>query len=108
MGEKAVCLFYEMRLHREVSEVWVKRCRPQIAATLAVLEKDRAGTATDYWFGGPIGHADIEVATVLRFISEAHPGLIEMLDCPALKAHAERLEVLPAFKEIIQPFNAPA
>ena len=108
MGEKAVSLFYEKRLHKEVSEVWVKRCRSQIASTLAVLEKDRAGRVTDYWFGGPIGHADIVVATVLRFTAEAHPGLIEMANYPALKAHAERLEALPVFKEIMQPFNAPA
>ena len=107
MGEKAVSLFYEKRLHKEVSEVWVKRCRSQIAATLAVLEKDRAGRATDYWFGGPIGHADIVVATVLRFIAEAHPGLAIMSDYPALNAHAERHEALPVFKEIMQPFNAP-
>ena len=108
MGEKAVSLFYEKRLHKEVSEVWVKRCRSQIAATLGVLEMDRAERATDYWFGGPIGHADIVVATVLRFTAEAHPGLIEMSDHPALKSHAERLEALPVFKEIMQPFNAPA
>ena len=108
MGEKAVSLFYEKRLHKEVSEVWVKRCRSQIAATLAALEKDRAGRRSDNWFGGPIGHADIVVATVLRFTAEAHPGLIEMAIYPALKAHAERLEALPVFKEIMQPFNAPA
>ena len=29
-GEKAVSLFYEKRLHREVSDVWVERCRSQI------------------------------------------------------------------------------
>ena len=43
LGDKAVSLFYETRLHREVSEVWAGRCRAQIAAVLAVLEADRAG-----------------------------------------------------------------
>lgn len=108
MGEKAVSLFYEKRLHKEVSDVWVKRCQLQIDAVLSALEKDRAVRATDYWFGGPIGHVDIAVAAVLRFISEAHPGLINISLYPALKAHAERLEALPVFKEIMQPFNAPA
>ena len=42
IGEKAVSLFYEKRLHREISDVWVDRCRSQVLATLAVLEADRA------------------------------------------------------------------
>ena len=41
-AEKAVSLFYEKVLHKEVSEVWTARCRTQIAAVLAALETDRA------------------------------------------------------------------
>jgi len=108
LGDKAVSLFYETRLHREVSEVWAGRCRAQIAAALAVLEADRAGRTGAYWFGDRIGHADIAVAAVLRFIGEAHPGLVAMTDHPALGAHAARLEALPAFQTIAQPFLPPA
>ena len=108
LGDKAVSLFYEKRLHREVSDAWVDRCRSQISAVLAVLEADHAGRAGDYWFGGRIGHADIAVAAVLRFVAEAHPGLVAMADFPALRAHAARLEALPAFQAIVQPFIAPA
>ncbi len=108
LGEKAVSLFYEQRLHREVSDVWVQRCRVQIAGALAVLEADRAGKAGDYWFGPRIGHADIAVAAVLRFVTEAHPGLVAMTEFPALGAHAARLEALPAFQAIKQPFIPPA
>ena len=75
-------------------------------ASLAVLEADRAGRAGDYWFGDRIGHADIAVAAVLRFIAEAHPGLVSMADYPALGAHAARLEALPVFQAISQPFIA--
>ena len=107
-GEKAVSLFYEKRLHKQVSDVWVERCRSQILGTLAVLEADRAGRAGDFWFGGCIGHADIAVAVVLRFITDAHPGLVSMAELPALAAHAARLEALPVFQEIAQPFIAPA
>jgi glutathione S-transferase len=100
MAEKAVSLFYEKRLHLDVSDVWVNRCRAQIAAVLAALEADRAGRAGVYWFGERIGHADIAVAAALRFIAEAHPGLVSMTDFPALNAHAARCEALPAFQAV--------
>jgi glutathione S-transferase len=108
VGDKAVSLFYEKRLHKEVSEVWVNRCRSQMTAVLAALEADRAGRVGNYWFDNRIGHADIAVATVLRFVAEAHPGLISMGDFPALNAHAARMEAMPVFQEIIQPFIPPS
>ena len=108
LGDKAVSLFYEKRLHREVSEIWVDRCRSQIAAALATLEADRAARTSAYWFDARIGHADIAVAAVLRFIAEAHPGLISMVAYPALRAHAAQLEALPVFQKIQQPFIPPA
>jgi len=107
MADKAVSLFYEKRLHEEVSDVWVTRCRGQISGVLGVLEADRAARASDYWFGERIGHADIAVAVALRFVSDAHPGLMMLADYPALADHAARLEALPAFREITQPFIPP-
>ena len=83
------------------------RCRTQISGVLAALEPDRAARMSDYWFGHHIGHADIAVATALRFVTEAHPGLVAMADYPALTAHAARLEALPVFRKIIQPFIPP-
>ncbi|MGE0718420.1 MAG: glutathione S-transferase family protein [Alphaproteobacteria bacterium] len=107
LGEKAVALFYEHRMHREVSPVWDARCRAQISAVLAVLEPDRASRRGAWWFGEAIGHADIAVAVVLRFVAEAHPGLVDMERYPALAAHAARAEALPAFRAIRQPFIPP-
>ena len=75
---------------------------------LAALETDRAARKTDYWFGDRIGHADIAVAAALRFIGDAHAGLVAMAQFPALAAHAARLEALPAFRTISQPFIPPA
>jgi glutathione S-transferase len=108
MADKAVSLFYERLMHREVSEAWAGRCRSQILGALAALEADRAGRPGDYWFDSRIGHADIAVAAALRFIAEAHPGLIAMAGFPALAAHGARLEALPAFRTIMQPFVPPA
>ena len=108
LGDKAVSLFYEKQLHDKVSELWVGRCRTQIENVLAVLETDRAARASTYWFGDHIGHADIAVAAALRFLSEAHPGLVSLSDFPALSAHAARMEALPVFQTVSQPFIAPA
>ena len=108
MADKSVSLFYERRLHREVSQVWVERCRAQVSGVLADLESDRAERTTPYWFGDHIGHADIAVAAAIRFLVEAHAGLADLTAYPALAAHAARLEALPVFQTISQPFIAPA
>ncbi|MBP8307810.1 MAG: glutathione S-transferase family protein [Burkholderiaceae bacterium] len=108
LADKAVSLFYEKRLHAAASDLWVERCRTQIRGVLATLEIDRAARPGAYWFGDRIGHADIAVAVALRFLSEAHPGLLPMTDYPALAAHAARLEALSAFQRIVQPFIPPA
>ena len=108
LADKGVSLFYEKRMHQEVSEVWVNRCRSQISDALRALEADRAGRRGDYWFGDLIGHADIAVVVALRFLADAHPGLFSMTDFPALEAYAARLEALPVFQAISQPFIPPA
>ena len=103
LSEKAVSLFYEQRLHREVSEVWVNRCRSQIADTLGALEALWADQSTR-----KIDHAGIAIAVMMRFLAEAHPGLVAIAGYPNLNAHAARMEALPAFQAIQQPFIAPA
>lgn len=73
-----------------------------------LLQADRQEGPTPYWFDGRIGHADIAVAAALRFIDEAHPGLVSLTGFPALEAHATRMEALPVFQAISKPFIAPA
>lgn len=106
-GELAVGLFYELRLHDTASATLVARRRRQIEAAIAALEADRAGRMTPWWFGGTFGHADIAAACVWRFISEAHPGLIDSGEHPHLRGHAERMEAMAVFQEIAQPFIPP-
>jgi len=108
IADKAVSLFYEKRLHDKASDVWLDRCRLQIGDTLAVLETDRVGRPGAYWFGDRIGHTDIAVAAALRFLAEAHPGLVPLAAYPAVAAHCAKLEALPAFQQIQQPFIPPA
>lgn len=108
LADKAVSMFYEKRLHAQVSDAWVSRCRTQIETALAVLETDRAGRSSRYWMGDTIGHADIAVACALCFLTEAHPGLVDMARFPALGRHAAALEALPAFVAIRQVFIPPS
>jgi glutathione S-transferase len=107
LGEKAVSLFYEKLLHKETSELWIKRCIAQIEATLAALEADRAVRTSPYWFGDRIGHADIAVACVLRFVSDAHGAIIPLKEMPMLRDHCARMEAQPVFRTIMQPFIPP-
>ena len=107
-GDKSVSLVYESVLRREQLKLWVDRCEAQITGALDALEQERAAIKTPYFFGMRIGHADIAVACVLRFTSEAHSRLFEPARYPALSAHAAHCEALPAFKEIVQPLVPPS
>jgi hypothetical protein len=71
-------LLYERVLRKEKQlDLWVERCKSQIAGVLEVLEKERAAVKS------PIGPARssaqpiIAVACVLRFTGEAHPALFD-------------------------------
>ncbi|PTM95039.1 glutathione S-transferase family protein [Mycoplana dimorpha] len=107
LADKGVSLFYEQHLHEAPSAYFVERCRAQIAAVLTALDADRAARPGAYWFGR-ITHADIAVACAWRHVGEAHPGLIDQAAYKALAAHCASMEALPVFKEISQPFIAPA
>ncbi|MFN0115320.1 MAG: glutathione S-transferase C-terminal domain-containing protein, partial [Paracoccaceae bacterium] len=108
LGDKLVSLFYEHRLHDPVSEVWVARCRAQIAAAMARLEADRAARSTTWWFGERIGHADVAVACMLRFGAEVMADAVGLERHPALAAQCAKAEALEVFREISQPFVPPA
>jgi glutathione S-transferase len=108
LSDKSVSLFYERALHKETSDLWVRRCEAQIGAVLDVLDSDRSRRATPYWFGDSIGHADIAVACALRYLSEAHPALAVGPTRRALADHSTRCEALAVFKSIAQPFLPPA
>jgi glutathione S-transferase len=107
LGDKAVSLLYERVLRKEPSKIWVDRCEAQVGGVLELLERERDGVITPYWFGERIGHADIAVACVLRLAREAHPALFPAARYPALTAHAARCEALPAFAEIVQELKPP-
>jgi glutathione S-transferase len=104
LADKAVSLFYEGLLHQAPSQVWIDRCRRQIADVLDALEADRPGS-DEWWLGGSIAHPDIAAACALRFTREAHPALFDPARWPKLAAHSQRCEALPAFRELCQPLT---
>ncbi len=106
-AEKAVSLFYEMRLHETVSEVWARRCREQIGAAALALEAEISRLTTPF-VGEALGHADIAVACAWRFVREAHPGLLAEQRLLSLVAHCAALEAMEPFRTVKQRFIPPA
>lgn len=107
-ADKAVSLLYETVLRREALELWVNRCRAQINGALDVLEAARMAQTTPWLFGDHLGHADIMLGTMLRFVGEAHAGDIDLGARPSLVAHAARCEALTVFQAICQPLIKPS
>ncbi len=103
LADKAVSLFYETLLRDAPSQVWIDRCRAQIADVLSTLEAERGDSG--WWSGETLGHADIAVACALRFTREAHAELFDPARWPRLAAHAARCEALPVFQHIRQPLT---
>lgn len=101
IGDKAVSLFYERRLHEHPSGIFLARCASQIRAGWEALERHMTQKNS-----GP-DHAQIAIACVWRFVQEAHPGLVQPSDFPLVVEHSEQMEALPAFRAIRQPFVAP-
>ncbi len=108
LADKAVSLFYEMRLHEYGSEIWSKRCASQIGSTLAALEDICAAKTGEFLFEGRITHADVAVVCAMRHAAESHPDLLKLDDYPALATHCRHFEAQAAFQEISQPFIPPS
>jgi glutathione S-transferase len=103
-AEKAVSLLYERKLRETVFPLWADRCRAQVNGTLDLLEAERAKRTTPWLFDEALSHADVVLATMLRFVAEALPDEVDLRSRPALKAHSERAEALAVFQDASQPF----
>lgn len=104
VADKGVSLLYE-KAFREGLPMWVERCRAQVGGGLDLLETERAARATPWLFGDTLSHADVLMATMFTFLSEALAGAFDMDRFPALSAHAKRCEALPAFRSAYQPYR---
>ncbi len=105
VADKAVSLVYEGAFRDAPAEIWVSRCRSQVLETLALLDRQRADRPAEGWFGPGLTHADVILATMLRFVSEAIPAVVTPGDFPALAAHSAQCEALAVFQAVSQPFS---
>jgi len=105
IADKAVTLLYSALALMQPSPMWTERCRRQIVESFALLEAERAGRTSIYWFGEALSHADIALACSYRFTCEAHPDLIARERFPSLRAQADRCEALPEFKAAYLPIT---
>jgi glutathione S-transferase len=104
-ADKSVSLFLETFFRPAPSELWITRCKTQIAETLDVLESDRARRSSAWWLGETLTHADVAVGCALRYLSEAHPNFFVPARWPKLAEHSAECEALPEFRAIYQPFQ---
>jgi glutathione S-transferase len=107
-SDMAVRLFYEQRLHKQPSRVFVERITRQLEGALMWLETDRSARAGETWFSGAMTLADIAVTCSLRHLREAHPNLWDDARYPSLAKHSAHFEAQPVFQDISQAFIAPA
>ena len=103
-ADKGVSLLYERVLREAAFPLWVERCRAQIAETLNLLEAARAGRGAGWLFDDAPSHADVMLGTMHGFLREALPAEFDFGRWPALAAHAQACEALPAFREAYQAY----
>ena len=106
--DKAILIVLE-RVFRPVemhSEAWLSRCRTQVEGALGELDKACAARAGHDWLvGDAMTHADIAVACYATHLRESLP--LDLSQWPALRAHVDRCEALPVFRDHYIPFDAP-
>jgi len=103
-ADKGVAQLYERRFRPEekVHEPWLERCRTQVEAALAELERqvvDGAWLVEDRF-----GHADLTAACVFTFLDDA--GMVAC-SYPKLRALAAKVEAMPEMQATRRPFSPP-
>lgn len=106
LADKAVSAFYELNFHtsEQRNPRLLERNRGQLADSLAWLE----ARAPEQWLGGDaLNHADVMVATAVRFAADALPSMFDLHAVPRVAAWCQRLETLPVFQKTYLAFDPP-
>lgn len=107
-ADKAVAQVYERiwRPEEKWHQPWLDRCRVQMDAAYAELDRECAALAPEAWLlGAQMSQADITVACCFIFSTEALN--IPPQQFPALSALAGRCAKLPEFQKYHAPFFVP-
>jgi glutathione S-transferase len=97
--EKSVQIVYERNLRPAEKQhaPWVSRVQGQLNAALAVLETELARRPLACTSAG-IDQAGVTCAVAWYFVREMQPELANAAQYPALHAHSQQAEQLPAFR----------
>ena len=108
-AEKGVLQIYEsaFRPADKRHEPWVLRCRVQMHAGLAELERHTKARKGDWLIGAHMTQAGITVACVYRFLNEALLGGAALQQYPALGDFCAQLEALKEFRAVEIPAFSP-
>jgi len=109
-AEKGVLQIYEkaFRPAAKRHDPWVERCRTQMHAALAELDR-LCGLRSGKWLiGSGISQADITVTCAHTFLSEALNLKRQGFAYPALDEAAARCEAMPEFRSVKAEWFAPS
>jgi glutathione S-transferase len=108
-AEKGVAQIYEgvFRPAEKRHEPWVERCRTQMHAALAELDRIAQSRSGDWFIGNRLTQADITSTCVYTFLGDALPNARTSGKYPALAARAARCEVLPQFRALKAEWFSP-
>ena len=84
---------------------WVERCRAQMEAGLAELDRACAASHSEWLLGARLTQADVTLTAASTFMIESLQ--LDAARWPALDARRLRGEALPAFREFHRAFFVP-
>ena len=108
-AEKGVLQIYErvFRPEDKRHEEWLARCRVQMHGALGELERAAAAREGGWLVGDALTQADVTVACVVTFLTEALDVDPMGERYPTLSGLTRRCEALPAFRTIKADFSPP-
>jgi glutathione S-transferase len=109
-AEKGVMQLYERAFRPEAKrhEPWVERCRLQMSASLAAIDRYLGERGVSQWLVGKrMTQADITAVCAFTFLNDALRVAEDAVMYQSLATLAARCESLPVFQETRVPFFVP-
>lgn len=110
-ADKGIAQVYEriFRPPEKYHRSWTERCRLQMEAALAELDKDCEARGPSQWLVGEhLTQADVTTACVFAYLNEALNLQASGSAYSAISKLSARCEALPEFLDIKAPFSPPS